>query len=71
MHQPDELLHNRITRRRFPVAFGLGLATMFRLLRLADGIHDEKPAPAKEPPTTPNYGAWRPRTAGGPTMPTV
>ena len=72
MDQLNELLNKRITRKQFPVAIGLGLASMMGLLRLANGVSDEKPAPVKEqPPTTPIYGAWRPRTAGDATMPTV
>lgn len=69
MRQSNEFLNERITRRQFPVAFGLGLATMIGLLRLADRIFDKKPD--TEPLATPQYGAWRPRTAGGPTMQTV
>ena len=54
------------------VVLGLGLASMIELLRLANRVSDEKSVPVNEqPPTTPNYGAWRPRTAGSATMPTV
>lgn len=70
MHQPNDLLHNTITRRQFPFAFGLSVMALIGLLRPADTIPDEKAAPSRvEPPTTPNYGAWRPRTAGAPTLP--
>ena len=72
MHELDVLLHKRITRKQFPVVLGLGLTSMIELLRLANRVSDEKPGSVKEqPPTTPIYGAWRPRTAGGATMPTV
>src|SRR4029450_8175828 len=72
MHQLNELLDKKITRRRFPIAFGAGLAAMIGLVRLADSFSEEKPATDEEQlPATPNYGAWRPRTAGVPTMPTV
>lgn len=72
MHEPNEHLHNRITRRQFPFAFGLGVTAMIGLLRPADPIPEEKSAPIKEPsPATPNYGAWRPLAAGAPTMPTA
>lgn len=72
MRQLNELLHKRMSRRRFPVALGVGLTTLIGLLRLARGNSDEEPAPADEQlPPTPNYGAWRPRTAGDSTMPTV
>ena len=72
MHQLNELLHKRMTRKRFAVAFALSLASMIELIRLAQRISDEERAPAKEPqPTRPNYGAWRPRTAGDEMTPTV
>ena len=72
MHQLNELLHKRITRKQFPVAFALSLASMIELIRLAQRISDGERAPAKEPqPTRPNYGAWRPRTAGDVMTPTV
>ena len=68
MHHLNELLHKKITRRRFPVAFGLGLASMVGLLRLARSFSDGEPAPDNEQHSpTPNYGAWRPRTAGSQT----
>lgn len=72
MHQLNELLDKRITRRRFPVAFGAGLAAMIGLVRLADSFSEEKLATdEKQPLATPNYGAWRPRTAGSPTTPMI
>ena len=72
MHQLNELLHKRITRKQFPVAFALSLASMIELIRLAQRISDGEPAPVKEPqPTRPNYGARRPRTAGDAMTPTV
>ena len=72
MHQLNELLHKRITRKQFSVAFALSLASMIELIRLAQRVSDEKFAPTKEPqPTRPNYGAWRPRTAGDAPTPTV
>ena len=72
MHEPNEHLYNRITRRQFPFAFGMGVTAMIGLLRPADTIPDEKPAPIKQqPPPTPTYGAWRPLTAGAPAMPTA
>lgn len=72
MHQLNELLHKRITRKQFAVAFALGLASMVELIRLAQRVSDGKLAPAKEPQSErPNYGAWRPRTAGDAMTPTV
>ena len=72
MHQLNELLHKRITRKQFAVAFALSLASMIELIRLAQRVSDRKRGSAKEPqPTRPNYGAWRPRTAGDATTPTV
>jgi len=54
------------------VAFALGLASMVELIRLAQRVSDGKLAPAKEPQSErPNYGAWRPRTAGDAMTPTV
>jgi hypothetical protein len=72
MHQLNELLHKRITRKQFPVAFALSVASMIELIRLAQRVSDVERPPAKEPePTRPNYGAWRPRTAGDATTPAV
>ena len=72
MHQLNELLHKRMTRKRFAVAFALSLASMIELIRLAQRVSDGKLVPANEPqPTRPNYGAWRPRTAGDATSPMV
>ena len=72
MHQLNELLHKRITRKQFAVAFAVSLASMIELIRLAQRVSGGKRAPAKEPqPTPPNYGAWRPRTAGDATTRTV
>lgn len=69
MHQLNELLHKRISRRRFPVAFGMGLTTLIGLLRLADRVADEETVRVDEQAAaTPQYGAWRPRTAAGPTV---
>jgi hypothetical protein len=72
MDQLNELLHKRITRKQFPIAFALSLASMVELIRLAQRVSDGKLAPAKEPQSTrPNYGAWRPLTAGDAMTPTV
>ena len=72
MDQLNELLQKRITRKQFPVALALSLASLIEIIRLAQRVPDGKRAPAKEPqPTRPNYGAWRPRTAGDATTPTA
>jgi hypothetical protein len=72
MHQLNELLHKRISRKQFAVAFAMSLASMIELIRLTQRVSNGKRAPAKEQqPTRPNYGAWRPRTVGDATTPTV
>lgn len=72
MNQLNQLLQQRITRKQFPLAFGLSLGAVFGLIRMALRAADEESTPAQEPQSPrPNYGAWRPRSAGSSKSTTV